>query len=173
MARFSDGVDRRGFLTVGALGGLGLTLGDFFRMEAARADAGKPAREGVAKSVIYIYLPGGYAHQETFDPKPYAPVEYRGPLGSIDTVLPGVRFGELLPHTAKIADKLAICRSMTHGEAAHERDVTNGAQIEAATAPRRKWRRDSGMERRDVIDQNGNRSARRASREIPEERLRP
>ena len=125
MARFSNGVDRRGFLTVGALGGLGLTLGDFFRMEAARADAGQPSKEGVAKSVIYIYLPGGYAHQETFDPKPYAPVEYRGPLGSIDTVLPGVRFGELLPHTAKIADKLAICRSMTHGEAAHERGTHN------------------------------------------------
>jgi hypothetical protein len=65
------------------------------------------------------------AHQETFDPKPFAPVEYRGPLGSIETNVPGVRVGELLPHTAKVADKLAICRSMTHGEAAHERGTHN------------------------------------------------
>ncbi|MFM9009984.1 MAG: DUF1501 domain-containing protein, partial [Planctomycetota bacterium] len=71
--------------------------------------------------MLSIFLPGGVAHQETFDPKPLAPVEYRGPLGSIDTALPGVRFGEALPQTAKIADKLAICRAMTHGEAAHER----------------------------------------------------
>jgi hypothetical protein len=125
MKGLARGVDRRGFLTVGAIGGLGLSLGDFFRLGAARASAGQPPRQGVATSVIYIYLPGGFAHQETFDPKPFAPVEYRGPLGSIDTALPGVRFGELLPHTARIADKLAICRSLTHGEAAHERGTHN------------------------------------------------
>jgi len=127
MRGFANGVDRRGFLTVGSIGGLGLSLGDFFRMQAARADAnpGKSPTEAPAKSVIYIYLPGGYAHQETFDPKPFAPVEYRGPLGSIDSALPGVRLGELLPHTAKLADKIAICRSMTHGEAAHERGTHN------------------------------------------------
>jgi hypothetical protein len=118
--------ERRGFLTVGALGGLGLSLGDYFRMQQARADIKNyESKEGVAKSVIYIVLPGGMAHQETFDPKPFAPVEYRGPLGSIDTNVTGVKVGELLPHTAKVADKLAICRSMTHGEAAHERGTHN------------------------------------------------
>ncbi|MFN5470073.1 MAG: DUF1501 domain-containing protein [Pirellulaceae bacterium] len=118
--------ERRGFLTVGALGGLGLSLGDYFRMQQARADIKNyESKEGVAKSVIYIFLPGGMAHQETFDPKPFAPVEYRGPLGSIDTNVTGVKVGELLPHTAKVADKLAICRSMTHGEAAHERGTHN------------------------------------------------
>ena len=124
---FSRGVDRRGFLTVGAVGGLGLSLGEFLRLEAARGEAnpGTPPKQATASSVIYIYLPGGFAQQETFDPKPHAPVDYRGPLGSIETTLPGVRFGELLPHTAKIADKLAICRSMTHGEAAHERGTHN------------------------------------------------
>ena len=75
--------------------------------------------------MICIFLPGGMAHQETFDPKPFAPVEYRGPLGSIETNVSGIRMGELLPHTAKVADKLAICRSMTHGEAAHERGTHN------------------------------------------------
>ena len=124
---FSRGVDRRGFLSVGTVAGLGLSLGDYFRLQAARADAapGRVLERAPAESVISIFLPGGFAHQETFDPKPLAPVEYRGPLGSIDTVLPGVRFGESLPHTAKIADKLAICRSMTHGEAAHERGTHN------------------------------------------------
>ena len=124
---FSRGVDRRGFLTVGAVGGLGLSLAEFLRLEAARGEAnpGTPPKQATASSVIYIYLPGGFAQQETFDPKPHAPVDYRGPLGSIETTLPGVRFGELLPHTAKIADKLAICRSMTHGEAAHERGTHN------------------------------------------------
>jgi len=123
----SRGVDRRGFLSVGTVAGLGLSLGDYFRLRAARADAapGRALERATAESVISIFLPGGFAHQETFDPKPLAPVEYRGPLGSIDTVLPGVRFGESLPHTAKIADKLAICRSMTHGEAAHERGTHN------------------------------------------------
>jgi hypothetical protein len=127
MRGFGHGVDRRGFLTVGSLGGLGLSLGDYFRMRAARGNSasGGAVREATATSVIYIYLPGGYSHQETFDPKPHAPVDYRGPLGSIETAIPGVRFGEVLPETAKIADKLAICRSMTHGEAAHERGTHN------------------------------------------------
>ena len=114
MANLQADWGRRGFLTVGALGGLGLSLGDYFRLKQAQADEGV-AREGVAKSVIYIFLPGGMAHQETFDPKPYAPVEYRGPLSSIETNVPGVRVGQHLPNTAQIADKIAICRSMTHG----------------------------------------------------------
>lgn len=127
MRSLSRGIDRRGFLSVGAIGGLGLSLGDYFRIQAARAEAnpGQASKPAAAQSVIYIYLPGGFAHQETFDPKPLAPIDYRGPLGSIETALPGVRFGEVLPHTAKIADKLAICRSMTHGEAAHERGTHN------------------------------------------------
>lgn len=127
MRTFSRGVDRREFLTVGAVGGLGLSLGNFLRLQAARGEAnpGTLPRQATAQSMIYIYLPGGFAQQETFDPKPHAPVEYRGPLGSIDTALPGIRFGEVLPHTAKIADRLAICRSMTHGEAAHERGTHN------------------------------------------------
>ena len=117
---------RRGFLSVGAIGGLGLTLADFFRMEKAQADIKNYAsKEGTAKSIIYIYLPGGCAHQETFDPKPFAPVEYRGPLNSIESNVSGIRVGELLPNTAKIVDKMAICRSMTHGEAAHERGTHN------------------------------------------------
>ena len=126
MACAGNPLGRRGFLSVGTIGALGISLADVLRMEKAKADIKNYAsREGTAKSVIYIYLPGGAAHQETFDPKPFAPVEYRGPMGSIETSIPGVRLGEMLTHTAKIVDKIAICRSMTHGEAAHERGTHN------------------------------------------------
>ena len=84
-----------------------------------------PSKEGIAKSVIFIYLPGGAPHQETFDPKPFAPVEYRGPMGSIPTNVDGIMLNECMTQTAKVADKIALCRSMTHGEAAHERGTHN------------------------------------------------
>lgn len=117
---------RRGFLTVGALAGVGLTLADFFRIREAQAAQKQydflPAK---AKSVIHIYLPGGMAHQETFDPKPFAPIEYRGELKPINTKIAGAQFSELLPKTADVADKLTVIRSMTHGEAAHERGTHN------------------------------------------------
>lgn len=74
-----------------------------------------------AKNIIHIYLPGGISHQESFDPKPLAPSEYRGPFGAIDTVATGIQLGEQFKETAKIADKIAIINSMTHGQAAHER----------------------------------------------------
>jgi uncharacterized protein (DUF1501 family) len=116
---------RRTFLHVGLLGGLGLTLGDFFRLEALADSQGAKLKDAPAQSVIHIFLPGGMAHQESFDPKPYAPIEYRGEMGSIPTKLEGVHFNELLKQTAQIADKIAVCRSMTHGEAAHERGTHN------------------------------------------------
>ncbi len=119
-------LSRRNLLTVGAIGGLGLTLTDFFRMKSAHADQKfYESKEGTAKSVIYIFLPGGMAQQESFDPKPYAPLEYRGPLRSIDTKITGAKFSELFPKTAGIADKITVINSMTHGEAAHERGVHN------------------------------------------------
>lgn len=122
----SAGFRRREFLQVGALSGLGLSLGGLFRMQSARADAKSFAHfEGTAKSVIHIWLPGGWAQQETFDPKPLSPAEYRGELGVIDTKLTGVQFSEKLVKTAGIADKITVVRSMTHGEAAHERGTHN------------------------------------------------
>ncbi|TWT37335.1 Sulfatase [Posidoniimonas corsicana] len=119
-------VGRRGFLTAGAVGALGLNLGDFFAIRAAQAASNKyvtPPQK--AKSVIHIFLQGGLAAQESWDPKPEAPIEYRGELGSVETKLPGVRFGELMHRTAGVADKLTVVRSVTHGEAAHERGQHN------------------------------------------------
>ena len=109
---------RRTFLTVGAVGGLGLTLADLFRVQKAQADLKKydfiPAK---AQSVIHVFLPGGMAHQESFDPKPFSPIEYRGEMGSIKTKTGDV-VSETIPKLAAISDKLAIIPSMTHGEAA-------------------------------------------------------
>ena len=117
---------RRDFLHVGFSAGIGLTLADYFRLQQARADIKNyESKEGTAKSVIFIFLPGGMAHQESFDPKPYAPIEYRGPMNSIATNVEGIVLNEMLVNTAKVADKLALCRGMTHGEAAHERGTHN------------------------------------------------
>ncbi len=116
---------RREFLYVGLLGGLGLTLPQLLRQQAGAAQKDYETREGVAKGIIHIFLPGGLAHQESFDPKPYAPAEYRGPFGAIDTKLPGIQFGEKLKDLAVLADKFTVIRSMSHGEAAHERGTHN------------------------------------------------
>lgn len=118
---------RRSFLHVGFLGCLGLTLDQFFSLRAARADGHHqpPSKEGKAQAVIQIFMPGGMAHQESFDPKPNAPIEYRGEMGSIPTKLPGVFINAALARTAQIADKITLVRSMTHGEAAHERGTHN------------------------------------------------
>ncbi len=115
---------RRGFLTVGTIG-FGLTLSDFFRMRARADQKNFGPIEAKADSVIHIFLPGGFAQQETFDPKPYAPLEYRGEMGTVKTKIEGEVFCETMAKTAAVADKLTIIRSMTHGEAAHERGTHN------------------------------------------------
>ncbi len=125
MKCFGNPLGRRSFLHVGLIGGLGLTLGDYFRLQARSDQKFYESKEGTAKSVIFIFLPGGSAHQETWDPKPYAPIEYRGPMNSIATNVEGVRLNEMMQQTSKVVDKLTICRSMSHGEAAHERGTHN------------------------------------------------
>ena len=112
--------DRREFLFVGLVGSLGLTLGNVLKLQAQSASA-KPR----AQSVINIFLPGGIAAQESFDPKLLAPIEYRGPLGTVKTKLEGVHFAEPLQKTAQVADRLCVVRSMTHGEADHARGTHN------------------------------------------------
>ncbi len=76
---------RRDFLYAGWLGGLGVSLGNLFQMQAQAASEGAPQPR--AKSVIHIYLQGGFAHMDSFDPKPDAPVEYRGILDPISTAI--------------------------------------------------------------------------------------
>lgn len=114
---------RRDFLAVGSLTGLGLSLGDYLFLRQAQGSELAP--EPKAKSVIHIFMPGGMSAQESWDPKPYAPIEYRGEMGSIDTKIRGEKFGDVLRQTAQVADKMTVVRSLTHGEAAHERGVHN------------------------------------------------
>ena len=113
-ATFCDGQTRRSFLSAGFLGLGGLALPQLLQ---AREEAGSTAKK---TSVIYIELTGGPTQIETYDPKPEAPAEYRGPLGVVKTKLPGVYFSELMAEQAKVADKLAIIRSMHHSSSSHD-----------------------------------------------------
>ncbi|MEZ6110530.1 MAG: DUF1501 domain-containing protein [Pirellulaceae bacterium] len=118
-----NALSRRGFLTVGAAGGL--TLAQMLQMRQARAEQKSyDFIDAKALSVIHVFLPGGMAHQESFDPKPYSPIEYRGEMKTIKTNT-GEVVSETIPKLAAMADKLCIIRSMTHGEAAHERGTHN------------------------------------------------
>lgn len=115
-------LNRRNFLHVGAVGALGLTLDQYMRLQAAQPDGKKKPK---AEACIHIFLPGGQAHQESWDPKPFAPVEYRGQMGTVKTKIEGEVLNECLVKTAAVADQITICRAMTHGEAAHERGTHN------------------------------------------------
>lgn len=111
-------MNRRHFNKIGLGAVFGLSTPELLHAQYGNNNA-------TAKSVIHIYLPGGMAHQESFDPKPYAPVEYRGPYTPIDTNVDGIQLGPHFKETAKIANNIAIINSMTHGEAAHERGTHN------------------------------------------------
>ncbi len=111
---YCDGLTRREFVKVGALGVGGLTLPGLLRARAA--DASLPAR---AKSVLLLWMGGGPSHFETFDPKPDAPEAYRGPSRAIPTRVAGIQIHEWLPEMAKLADKYAIIRSLYHKENGH------------------------------------------------------
>lgn len=124
MRCFGNPLSRRGFLTAGSLGGLGVSLPMLLQNRAIAAQKHYDLVKPKAQSVIHIFLPGGMAQQESFDPKPHSPLEYRGELKTIRTNT-GERFCETFPQLAKRADKFSVIRSMTHGEAAHERGVHN------------------------------------------------
>lgn len=107
-------MNRREFIQSGAVFGVTLPA-----LLASKTEGAK------AKSLIHVYLPGGMATQEAWDPKPFAPLEYRGPFSTIDTNVAGLRFSEAMKDMAKIADKITVIHSMTHGEAAHDRGTQN------------------------------------------------
>ncbi len=114
-----DRFSRREVLRLGSAFGLALTLGDLLRAQSTARTRPTGRTFGQARSVIVLYLHGGHAQQETWDPKPDGPAPERGEFGASATSVPGVRFGELLPRSAAIAHKLAIIRSMSHGNANH------------------------------------------------------
>jgi hypothetical protein len=106
---------RRAFLQAGASTVLGLTLADMLRL---RALGGAPMA-GSARSVLLLWLWGGPAHLDTWDPKPGAPLEFRGPFAPIATKVPGIRICELFPQLAQLSDTYAIIRSMHTGSNDH------------------------------------------------------
>jgi len=117
--------NRREFLRHGTLAGLGLWCCDPAALLRRRNWMGLgalPARPGArAQSVIHFHLLGGMSHLDTFDPKPEAPGEVRGPFATVKSKLDGELLSEVLRNTAGIADKITIVRSMTHTEADHDR----------------------------------------------------
>src|SRR3954452_23105195 len=98
-------VDRRGFLTAGALGLAGLSLPSLFAASEGRPD------HLTGKSVIFLFQQGGPSQFETFDPKPDAPEAVRTLTGTTRTALPGVLFGDTMARLAKLADRLTVVRS--------------------------------------------------------------
>src|SRR5438093_12623946 len=112
-SRFCDGITRRNFLSIGALGLGGLTL-----PELLQAEANSGIRNS-HKAVIMIYLPGGPPHQDMFDLKMDAPLEIRGEFEPISTNVPGIQICEHLPRLARMTDKLAILRSISDAVDGH------------------------------------------------------
>jgi hypothetical protein len=111
-------LSRRQLLQVGGLGMLGLALPEFLR---ARAPSPSPGtRLGPEKSCIFIVQYGGASHIDTWDPKPDAPEDIRGPYKPIATSVPGLRMAELLPRLARLAKRCCLVRSMSHGNGEHD-----------------------------------------------------
>jgi uncharacterized protein (DUF1501 family) len=109
-------MNRRSFLRAGIAGVGSLTLPELLRRRAEAAEKTTARRT----AVILVWLPGGPSHLETYDPKPAASSEYRGPFSPIATSAPGVHICELLPLHARVADKFAILRSMVHTGFCHQ-----------------------------------------------------
>jgi hypothetical protein len=122
-------VSRRTFLRVGGLAPLGVSLASLLAAEAVGAAGEAPASgtagggsrpQGRAKSVLLVFLGGGISHHDSFDPKPDAIEEIRGKYQTIETNLPGLRIGELLPKMAQTMDKVCLVRSGAHNNDHHE-----------------------------------------------------
>lgn len=111
--------DRREFLRRTAFAGLGFGVGNRALLQFAPTQPDRS--DATADAVIQIHLDGGLSHLDTFDPKPDASVEVRGPFGTIGSKLDGEPLADTLPRTAAIADRLVVVRSMTHTEADHDR----------------------------------------------------
>ena len=119
---------RRELLKFGMYGFGGVSLSQLLRARAAADDvvaepgAGRRTsknRQGERTAVILVWQRGGCSHLDTWDPKPDAPTEFRGPYSTIDTNVPGIRLTELLPNLSKCADKFTLLRSIAHTGGGH------------------------------------------------------
>jgi hypothetical protein len=134
ISRNCQGLTRRELLEVGGLGILGLTLADGFRAEQARGANRKSPKHRAENSCIFIFLEGGPSQLETFDPKPAAPNDIRGPYGTIATRVLGTRICELLPMMAERMHRCALIRSLTGFDTGHtSRPALTGASESRTT----------------------------------------
>ncbi len=113
--RYCDGIERRGFLKMGSVAGL--SMAQLLRLQQTHGIDATTSKTDV--SCIFIFIIGGMAHQDMWDVKPEAPAEIRGDFHPIETRVPGIQVSNLLPRIAGVTDKLAILRSMTHGDPDH------------------------------------------------------
>lgn len=122
-AHLHGGISRRDLLQVGGSSLLGLGLGPLLQQQAAGGQNGASSSPK-AKRVLLLYLYGAVSQLDTFDPKPDAPDDIRGPFGTIGTSVSGVAFSELLPGVAKRMDQLTLVRSMTQPSPFHNVAMT-------------------------------------------------
>jgi hypothetical protein len=114
--------ERRAFVKAGILSATGLCMSDLLRLEARAASQGVSAPTSSPKrlnSAIILWMRGGPSQHETWDPKPDAPIDYRGAFGSMKTKVPGIHICDLLPMSAACMDKWSIIRSVHHHDAGH------------------------------------------------------
>jgi len=114
---YCDGMDRRAFLRAGTIGGLGLA--NLLQLQAANPAATNTGDKDI--NCIFIFVLGGMPHQDMWDLKPDAPPEIRGDFQPISTSVPGIQVSDVMPGIAKVTDKLAILRSLTHTDSDHGR----------------------------------------------------
>ena len=112
---FCDGINRRTVIQAGLGGLVGLSLPELLRLRASAAENGLSSNT----AVIYLELAGGPTQHETYDPKPDAPAEYRGPMSPVQTSIPGVQFCEFMSEQARIMDKLVVFRAIEHDSGSH------------------------------------------------------
>jgi hypothetical protein len=119
--QLAGSASRRNFLQTGLAGFATLSLPSILKLQALNSlHAGESAGSRREKnSVIMVWQPGGLSHIDSYDPKPTAASEYRGPFGTIPTKVPGLQFTELLPRQAAIADKFTVLRSMHQAAGGH------------------------------------------------------
>jgi hypothetical protein len=116
VSRNCEGVQRRDFLKIGVLSGLGLSLPGLLAQKQARASGGQSGRD---VNCILIWSRGGTSHHDTFDPKPDAPASVRGEFSVIDTAVPGVHFTQILPRMARELNRYALLRGWNPKNAGH------------------------------------------------------
>ena len=116
IARTCAGIDRRAFLKVGSLAGMGISLPWVLQQKQLQAKEGKSPRD---VNCIFVWTMGGTSHHDTLDPKPTAPISVKGEFGLIDTAIPGVHFTDVCPRLAAELDRYALLRSWNPRNGAH------------------------------------------------------